>query len=83
MKSRPTPWAPPPAAASAPTDNGAPFTIAGFCAWYHLSRPYYDQLKSRGQTPRELRVGRRVLITRQAAREWEALRPTGPDPGPV
>ncbi len=83
MKNRPAPWAPPPAAAPVSTGDGAPFTIAGFCAWYHLSRPYYYQLKSRGQAPRELRIGRRVLITRQAACEWEMLRSAGSDPRPA
>jgi len=49
----------------------ASYTIPQFCDAYHFSRVHYYTLKQQGLTPRELRLGRRVVITRRAAEEWE------------
>ncbi|MDR5772908.1 MULTISPECIES: hypothetical protein [unclassified Caballeronia] len=51
----------------------ASYTIPQFCAAYHFSRVYYYTLKAQGNGPKELRLGRRVVITRKSAEEWEAL----------
>lgn len=48
------------------------YTIPQFCAAYHFSRVYYYTLKSQGKAPKELRFGRRVVITRKSVEEWEA-----------
>ncbi|MBR8161323.1 hypothetical protein KDW98_09075 [Burkholderia vietnamiensis] len=50
----------------------ASYTIPQFCAAYHFSRVYYYTLKAQGKAPTELRLGRRVVITRKCAEEWEA-----------
>lgn len=49
----------------------AAYTIPRFCAAYHISRGHYYTLKEQGLAPKELRLGRRVIITRRAAEEWE------------
>jgi len=46
------------------------FTIAEFCAVHHISRTTFYALKKAGQGPRTFKVGRRVLITREAADDW-------------
>ena len=48
------------------------YTIPQFCASYHFSRVYYYSLKAQGKGPKELRLGRRVVIPRKCAEEWEA-----------
>ncbi|KAB0471142.1 hypothetical protein K6V72_10085 [Ralstonia insidiosa] len=48
------------------------YTIPQFCAAYHFSRVYYYSLKAQGKGPKELRLGRRVVIPRKCAEEWEA-----------
>jgi len=68
------------------------FTIAEFCAVHHISRTTFYALKETGQGPRTFKVGRRVLITREAADDWrkklekaeaeaaeEAIRKAAPD----
>jgi hypothetical protein len=49
----------------------ASYTIPQWCAAYHISRAHYYVLKEQGNAPTELRLGRRVIITRRAAEEWE------------
>ncbi|MBN9133929.1 MAG: hypothetical protein J0H48_11290 [Nitrosospira multiformis] len=49
----------------------AAYTIPQFCAAYHFSRVHYYTLKEKGLAPKEIRLGRRVIITRRAAEEWE------------
>jgi hypothetical protein len=46
------------------------YTIDGFCEAHHLPKSTYYALKKRGQAPREMHVGRRRLISREAAEEW-------------
>ena len=47
------------------------FTINEFCAAHGgISRPFFYKLQSAGKGPRLLRLGRRVLITAEAAAEW-------------
>ncbi len=50
--------------------NGSTYTIIQFCEAHHISRSmYYKQVKL-GQGPRVMRVGRRRLISYEAAAEW-------------
>jgi hypothetical protein len=50
-------------------DGAAPFTIATFCKWYHISRPFYYKLKKLGKGPEELRIGsKKIVITQRSAR---------------
>lgn len=46
------------------------FTIKDFCAFARISRSLYYALKSRGKGPAETRIGSRVLIAKDTAREW-------------
>jgi predicted DNA-binding transcriptional regulator AlpA len=50
------------------------FSIPEFCSQHGISRSYYFLLRQAGQAPRELRVGRRVLISREAAADWRRER---------
>jgi hypothetical protein len=52
------------------------YTIDGFCEAHNLPRSTYYELKRRGQSPREMRAGRRVLISREAAAEWRRFMET-------
>lgn len=45
-------------------------TIPQFCADHHLSRTFFYELIKRGQGPRLMRVGRRCLISAEAASDW-------------
>lgn len=45
-------------------------TIAQFCQHFGLSLSTYYRLKRDGRGPRELRIGRRVIIPANAAGEW-------------
>jgi hypothetical protein len=53
-----------------PADLTEALTIAEFCHAYRYSPSLYFKEKRAGRGPRELKVGRRVVITKQAAAEW-------------
>lgn len=46
------------------------YSIMEFCQMHGISRSYYFLIRRDGRGPRELRLGRRVLITRDAAADW-------------
>lgn len=46
------------------------FSIAEFCKLHRISTPHFFNLQKRGQAPEVLKVGRRVLITAEAVRNW-------------
>ncbi|MCB1906488.1 MAG: hypothetical protein KDH15_03880 [Rhodocyclaceae bacterium] len=50
------------------------YTIEGFCEAHHITKPLYYELKRAGLGPREMEVGRRRLITVEAAAEWRRAR---------
>ena len=55
-------------------DDYDAYSIRQFCARHNLSEELFYKLQRLGTGPRTLNVGRRKLITREAAREWrEAL----------
>jgi hypothetical protein len=45
-------------------------SIAAFCKLHSISQAFYFKLKRQGRTPREMRVGQRILISQEAARAW-------------
>jgi predicted DNA-binding transcriptional regulator AlpA len=50
--------------------NTAAYDIRGFCEAHSISRATFYNLVKGGAAPRTFRVGRRVLISREAAAEW-------------
>ncbi len=46
------------------------YTLREFCARHGLSRAHFYRLQSLGRSPRLIRAGRRVLVSREAAAEW-------------
>ena len=52
-------------------------TILEFCAAFRISDDFYYKLKRQGQGPREMKVGKRTLISLAAADEWRIERERG------
>jgi len=50
------------------------FTIDEFCRAHGFSRAHYFNLQKLGTGPRVMRVGSRVLVSREAAAEWRRAR---------
>lgn len=48
------------------------FTIAGFCADHHISKAFLYKLIKEGKAPTLFKVGRRTLISAEAAAAWRA-----------
>lgn len=46
------------------------YTVETFCEAHHISRSYLYRLWSEGQGPKRTKLGRRTLISREAAAEW-------------
>jgi hypothetical protein len=46
------------------------FSIEEFCRRHSISRGTYFNLRAKGEGPREAHVLGRVLITKEAAKEW-------------
>ena len=46
------------------------FSIAQFCDSHHISRTHLHFLCKRGEGPRLMKLGRRVLISAEAAADW-------------
>jgi hypothetical protein len=46
------------------------YSISELCEAARISRGMYFKLKKQGLGPREVSLGRRVLISEEAAREW-------------
>ena len=62
---RPMPHGPPPRAA---------FTVAEFCDAHRISQAKYYEMKKEGWGPVEMEVGRRRLISYEAASVWRRER---------
>lgn len=52
------------------TTPGETYSIATFCQFYGISRALFYKLRSEGKAPHTFNVGRRVLISRDAATVW-------------
>jgi hypothetical protein len=50
------------------------FSIAQFCRRHAISQSLYFTLQAAGLGPRTMKVGGRVLISREAARAWRRAR---------
>lgn len=61
------------------SERGA-FTVAEFCNSFRVSRAKLYQLFNDGTGPRIFRVGKKVLISREAAAEWLAAREAASNP---
>ena len=46
------------------------YTIEQFCEAYQFSHTSFFKMKKAGRGPREIRVGKRVILTRQAIADW-------------
>lgn len=46
------------------------FSIPEFCSTHGISRGYFYEMRKRGIGPKEMRVGGRVMISREAAAAW-------------
>jgi hypothetical protein len=51
-------------------DDRDAFTIPEFCRRHRFSVSHYFDVKREGGGPREMRIGKRVLISREAAADW-------------
>jgi predicted DNA-binding transcriptional regulator AlpA len=50
------------------------YTIDEFCRSHGFSRAHYFNMQKDGQGPRVMRLGSRVLISREAAADWRVSR---------
>jgi len=50
------------------------YTIDEFCRTHGISRAHYFNIQNRGEGPRVMRVGARVLVSRESAAEWRRSR---------
>jgi hypothetical protein len=50
------------------------FSIPEFCKAFRISPDFYYKLKRRHQGPREMKVGKRTLISMEAANDWRIAR---------
>jgi hypothetical protein len=57
-----------------PDSTGPPLsdchTVAEFCSRNRISLAFYYKLRAQGLGPREIRLGTKVLITKEAAEAW-------------
>ena len=61
------------AAAAATAAAGVPrmgLSIAEFCGTFGVSQSHYRNLRRQKRGPKEIRLGRRVIITVRDAQEW-------------
>ncbi|MCK1605460.1 hypothetical protein IVB02_29695 [Bradyrhizobium sp. 166] len=50
------------------------YTIPEFCEAHRISQSMYFKLRNVGLGPREMRAGRRVTISLEAATDWRRAR---------
>jgi hypothetical protein len=55
-------------------DDIAAYSIRTFCRAHAISPAFYYKLQRQGIGPRELRLGVRTLISKEAAAEWRRSR---------
>jgi hypothetical protein len=65
-----------------PPIRGPPlaYDVPAFCAAFHISLRFYFKLRDEGKGPREMRLGRRVLITVESAMAWARARESATEP---
>lgn len=47
------------------------FTINDFCKAYSISRSLFYKLQHQGKAPQTFKLGKRVLISSDAAEQWQ------------
>jgi predicted DNA-binding transcriptional regulator AlpA len=52
----------------------AAYSVPKFCAAHGISEAFYYKLREDGLAPRETRLGKRILISIEAAARWRAER---------
>jgi hypothetical protein len=67
-----------PEQASYLTDPTDTYSIAEFCRHHHISESFFFRLRARGEGPEMIAIGKRRLITREAARKWRKQRAEAP-----
>jgi hypothetical protein len=55
-------------------DDVAAYSIKNFCRAHAISVAFYFKLQRQGIGPRELKLGVRTLISKEAAAEWRRSR---------
>lgn len=55
------------------------YSINLFCIKHTISRAFFYKLCAEGAGPRLMRVGRKVLISREAAEKWRRQRESEPN----
>lgn len=70
--------------------KGAPmdaYSVQEFCDAHGISQGFYYVLKRRGEAPREMQVGRRRMVSKEAGADWRRARETNacacPDTDPA
>ena len=58
-----------------PGDESEAASIEMFCRKHGISVAYYYELRKDGLAPREVTIGRRILITKEDAARWRATLP--------
>lgn len=46
-------------------------SIDDFCKAYGISRSFFYKLKDQNKAPKTMKVGQKVLISSEAAQEWQ------------
>jgi predicted DNA-binding transcriptional regulator AlpA len=59
---------------STPLAGRMAYTINQFCAAHSLSRTSFYRMRQRGLAPRMMQLGRRWLISQEAAADWRRAR---------
>jgi hypothetical protein len=62
------------AAVSPPLTPRLALTIREFCEGHRISEGLYFKLKKQGKGPREMKIGRRTLISFESAAQWRRAR---------
>lgn len=59
-----------------PAEEKLAYSVPEFCRIHDIGIGTYHNLRQSGRQPREMRVGRRVLISAEAAADWRLERET-------
>ncbi len=59
------------------TTHTKALSVKDFCEAYNISKSFLYRLKREGKGPRMMRIGRRTLISAEAAREWQSQNEEG------
>jgi hypothetical protein len=63
----------------ADADAADAYSIRQFCIRHGISQGFYFKLKKAGLAPREMTVGARILISKEAAADWRRAREKAED----